>query len=87
MADRRLVQCFGIKRRPGKPDQKCGRRFIWTAKGAKAGGFGPKGAQACPHCGTLPNFQHPYNRHLAGQLSYDEAVAAMPAFIEKLNRE
>jgi hypothetical protein len=84
MADRRIVQCFGIKKRPHKADKVCGRKFIWTARGASSGNFGSKGAQACPHCGTLPDFQHPYNRHLNGEMTYEEAAAAMPAYREKL---
>ena len=83
MGDRRIVQCFGIKRRPHKADKVCGRKFLWTARGAR-GNFGSKGAQACPHCGTLPDFQHPYNQHLAGTMTYEEAAAAMPAYREKL---
>ena len=82
MADRRIVQCFGTKRQRGKPDKPCGRRYIWTARGASAGNFGSKGVQACPHCGTMPEFRHPLNIHLANprQMSYEEALAAMPAY-------
>ena len=87
MSDRRLVQCFGIKRQPGKPDKVCGRRYAWAAKGATAGNFGPKGAQACPHCGTAPDFRHPLNRYLNRELTAEEAEAAMPAFLERLERE
>ena len=83
MADRRIVQCFGVKRRPRKADKVCGRRFLWTARGA-SGNFGGKGSQACPHCGNLPDFQHPFNRHLNGEMTYEEAAAAMPAYKEKL---
>ncbi len=83
MSDRRLVQCFGIKRRPHKEDKICGRKFLWTAIGASSGNFGANGTQACPNCGTLPDFQHPYNRHLMGDITYEEAEAAMPAYREK----
>ena len=83
MSDRRIVQCFGIKRKPHKEDKICGRRFLWTAQGA-SGNFGGKGAQACPHCGTMPDFQHPFNSYLGGEMSYEEAEAAMPAYRKKL---
>ncbi len=84
MADRRLVQCFGIKRRPHKEDKVCGRKFVWTACGASAGNFGSKGTQACPNCGTLPNFRHPFNRYLDGQMTYAEAEDAMPAYRKEI---
>ena len=83
MADRRIVQCFGVKKRPHKEDKVCGRRFIWTARGA-SGNFGSKGAQACPHCGNLPDFQHPFNRFLHGEITFEQAEADMPAYREKL---
>ncbi len=83
MADYRIVQCFGVKKRPGKPAKNCRRRFMWTAK-AMARNFGGKGTQACPYCGTLPDFQHPFNRYLAGNITEEEAKAGMPAYIEKL---
>lgn len=87
MGDRRIVQCFGIKRKPGKPDKACGRKFLWTARGASSGNFGSKGTQACPHCGTLPDFQHPFNRYLNRELTYEEAEAAMPEYRKKLGLE
>ncbi len=83
MADRRIVQCFGVKKKPHKADKICGRRFLWTARGA-SGNFGSKGSQACPHCGTLPDFQHPLNRYLNGELTLEGAKDAMPEYIEKL---
>lgn len=84
MADRRIVQCFGIKRRPHKADKVCGRKFVWTASGASSGNFGGKGTQACPNCGTLPDFQHPYNRYLNQEISYEQADADMPEYRKKL---
>ncbi len=84
MADRRIVQCFGIKKKPHKADKICGRKFLWTARGASAGHFGSNGTQACPNCGTLPDFQHPYNQHLGGLLTYEEAAALMPEYRKKL---
>ena len=84
MADRRVVQCFGTKRRPHKEAKVCGRKFLWTARGAGVGHFGSTGTQACPNCGTLPDFRHPYNRHLNGDLTYEEAVIAMPEYRKKL---
>lgn len=84
MSDRRIVQCFGVKKRPGKADKDCQRRFLWTARGASSGNFGSNGTQACPHCGTLPDFQHPFNQYLNGEINHEQAEAAMPAYIEKL---
>ncbi len=83
MADHRLVQCFGVKVRPRKETKVCRRRYLWTAKGL-AGNFGGKGVQACPYCGTMPDFQHPYNRFLSGAATEEQAKAEMPAYIEKL---
>ncbi len=83
MADRRVVQCFGIKKRPHKETKVCGRRFLWTARGI-AGNFGGKGTQACPHCGTLPDFRHPFNQYLDGALTYQQAEDAMPEYRKKL---
>lgn len=83
MSDNRLVQCFGIKRRPNQPDKICRRRFIWTARDAGKNNFGRRGTQACPHCGTMPDFTHPYNRYLNGELTFEEAKSAMPNFTEE----
>ena len=87
MADYRIVQCFGTKRRPHKQDKECRRRFLWTSKAAGGTNFGRRGTQACPHCGNLPNFTHPYNRYLAGELTMDEAEAAMPGFREQFEKD
>ncbi len=73
MSDHRLVQCFGIKKRPKKPAKYCQVQYLWTAKGAAEGNFGRKGTQACPNCGTLPDFKHPINRYLNGELSQEQA--------------
>jgi hypothetical protein len=83
MGDRRIVQCFGTKKRPGKPDKDCRRKFLWTARGS-SGNFGSKGIQNCPHCGTMPDFQHPFNQYLNGEITHEQAEAAMPAYLEKL---
>ncbi len=77
MADQRVVQCFGIKRRPGKADKVCRKQFLWIAKGASSGNFGRKGPQACPGCGTLPDFRHPVNRYLGGTMTQEEAQAML----------
>jgi len=87
MPDRRIVQCFGVKRRPGKEAKLCRRRFLWTARGASSGNFGGKGVQACPYCGTMPDFKHPYNKFLGGSITEEEAKAEMPAYIEKWKSE
>ncbi len=87
MSDNRIVQCFGTKRRPHKADKTCGRRFLWTARGASEGNFGRKGTQACPHCGTMPEFRHPYNRFLNGEITYEEAADAMDAYRKELGLE
>ena len=76
MADHRIVQCFGIRRHRGKKDRWCQKRFMWTAKAASRN-FGSKGVQACPYCGTMPDFTHPFNRWLNGEMSADDANAAM----------
>jgi len=86
VSDRRVVQCFGIKKRPHKADKVCGRKFLWTARGAASGNFGSNGTQACPHCGTLPDFQHPYNRYLVGEITYEEAADLMPEFRKELDK-
>lgn len=83
MPDRRIVQCFGIKRRPHKEPKVCRRQWMWTARGASSGNFGRKGAQACPYCGTPPDFKHPYNRMLAGELTRDEAIAKMDEYLKE----
>ncbi len=73
MADQRIVQCFGVKVRPGKAARECRKRYLWIARGASAGNFGRKGAQACPSCGTMPDFRHPINKYLDGTLSQEQA--------------
>lgn len=78
MSDHRIVQCFGIKRRPRRPDKACRRRFLWTARGVGKNHFGRRGTQACPHCGTLPDLAHPYNQYLGGTISFEEAASRMP---------
>ncbi len=82
MVDQRIVQCFGIYKKPHKPEKDCRRKYLWTARGASAGNFGSKGVQACPHCGTMPNFKHPYNQYLDGLITFEEAAAAMPDYAE-----
>jgi hypothetical protein len=52
-----------------------------------SGHFGSKGVQACPHCGTIPDFKHPFNRYLVGDLSEEEAQAMMPDYIKTLEEE
>lgn len=84
MSDHRIVQCFGVKKRPGQPKKLCRRKFVWSAKGATEHRFGGNGTQACPHCGTLPDLAHPYNRFLNGELTVEEAKAKMPDYLEKL---
>jgi len=84
--DRRIVQCFGIKKRPHKEDKVCKKLWRWTSRGASQGNFGGNGVQACPNCGTLADFQHPYNQYLANLITYEEAAAAMPEFREELKR-
>ena len=73
MADHAVVQCFGIRKRPRKPDQACRKKYLWTAQGASSGNFGRKGVGWCPSCGTMPNHGHPINRYLAGTLGQQEA--------------
>ena len=75
MSDYRIVQCFGIKQSPGKEAKPCRRQFLWTASG-RAGNFGGKGVQACPYCGSMPDFQHPVNRGLNGELQTGEQIQA-----------
>jgi len=87
MSDYRIVQCFGIKRRPKKPAEICRNKYLWVARGASSGNFGRKGAQACPYCGTSPDFKHPYNRHLGGELTLEQAEAAMPQYREEKLKE
>ena len=74
MATHRIVQCFGTLVRPHKQNRPCRRKFLWTARGSSKGNFGRKGTQACPHCGTLPDFKHPVNKWLNHELSQKEAV-------------
>lgn len=87
MSDHRVVQCFGTRHRRGKPDKPCRRRFGWTSVGSKDSHFGARGTQACPHCGTLPVFAHPYNQYLNGEITYEEAEAAMPEFEKSLEKK
>ena len=84
MSDHRIVQCFGIKRRPHKEPKICKQRFAWTALGASQGNFGSKGVQACPNCGTLPDFTHPFNKYLNNDITYEQAEEEMPAYRKKL---
>ena len=84
MGTHRIVQCFGTEVRPRKPTRPCRRKFLWTARGSSRGNFGSKGVQACPHCGTMPDFQHPFNIYLNREMTYEEAEAAMPAYRKKL---
>ncbi len=82
MAEQRLVQCFGTKVRPHKEAKRCRRKYRWIAIGV-SGNFGRKGAQACPYCGTPPDFKHPLNRYYAGQMTLEEAKAAMNDYLEE----
>lgn len=59
---------------------------MWTAAAA-ARNFGGRGVHACPYCGTIPDFRHPFNRFLNGELTEEDAQAAMPAYLEKLEKE
>ena len=77
MTDHRIVQCFGVKIRPHKPARVCRAQYMWSARGATAGNFGRKGAQACPHCGTMPDFKHPINRYLGGGITREQAEAML----------
>lgn len=87
MSDYRIVQCFGIKRRPHKPDEQCRNRYLWIASGASAGNFGRKGTQACPNCGTLPEFRHPLNQALGGDITMERAEELMPEYIKMIKAE
>lgn len=71
--DRRVVQCFGVKRRPRKQAKECRKQYLWIASGSSSGNFGRKGPQACPSCGTIPDFTHPINRYLNQELTQEEA--------------
>jgi len=75
MSDYRVVKCFGTKKVPGKEAKFCGRAFKWTSA-AMSRNFGGKGVQACPYCGTMPDFQHPVNRGLNGEFETAEEVQA-----------
>ncbi len=87
MSDRRIVHCFGIRRRPHKEAKVCKKGdYLWTASGI-SGNFGSKGVQACPSCGTPPDFSHPYNKYLQGDMTYDEATTLMPEYRKKLGLE
>jgi len=79
VSDHRVVQCFGVKKRPRKAAEACRKKYLWIARGA-SGNFGRKGAQACPNCGTSPDFTHPFNRYLNREITHEEAVAAMPEY-------
>lgn len=74
MGDYRVVQCFGTKVRPKKPARACRKKYMWVARGTH-GNFGRKGAQACPSCGTMPDFTHPINRLLNGEIDQAQAKA------------
>lgn len=87
MSDYRLVQCFGVKKQPHKPDKACRKRWMWTAAGANKYRFGSSGTTVCPNCGTAPDFRHPFNRYLDGEMSEAEAKAAMPDYIKLLQSE
>ena len=87
MSDYRIVQCFGTYRRPRKPEKPCRKRFLWTAQGASRTNFGSNGSACCPTCGTLPDFRHPFNKYLAGEISEEEAKANMPDYIKLLESE
>jgi hypothetical protein len=80
MSDYRIVQCFGTKKRPRKPEEVCRQRYLWGAIGATSGNFGRKGAQACPNCGTMPEFAHPLNRFLGQEISLEEAEQSMEEY-------
>ena len=86
MSDRRVIQCFGIKRRPKKEAVPCRKRYMWIASAASRN-FGRKGAQACPNCGTAPDFRHPLNRALNGEISEQEAIDLMPKYLEELENK
>ncbi len=68
MVDRKIAQCFGTKVRPRKPAKPCRKKYLWTAKGSSAGNFGSKGSSCCPSCGTFPDWNHPINRYLSGEI-------------------
>ena len=87
MSDWRIVQCFGTKVRPKKPAEICRQRYLWISRGSSQGNFGRKGSQACPNCGALPDFRHPLNQYLGGDLTLDEAEAKMPEYLEQLEKE
>ena len=86
MSDHRAVQCFGIKRRPKKADEICRNRYLWVSAGSSSR-FGRKGPQACPNCGNLPDFSHPFNRYRIGELSLEEADAAMEEYLKSRGKE
>lgn len=79
MSDYRVVQCFGIKQRPKKPTTVCRDRYLWIASGT-SGNFGRRGTQACPNCGTPPDFKHPVNRWLGGEISQAEAEELLQTY-------
>lgn len=79
MPDHRIVQCFGTKIRPRKPAEACRQRYLWIAAGT-SGNFGRRGTRACPNCGNLPDFQHPANRWLGGEISQAEAEELMKTY-------
>jgi len=87
LSDYRVVQCFGTKRRPGRPEQTCRDKYLWAAAGATAGNFGRKGVQACPNCGTPPDFRHPLNQALNGDITIEQAEAMMPEYLKTLAAE
>lgn len=87
MSDHRLVQCFGVKKQPRKPDEPCRKRWLWSAAGATKHRFGRNGTICCPNCGTSPDFRHPFNKYLNGEMSEEEAKSRMPDYVEILKKE
>jgi len=87
VSDYRLVQCFGTKKQPRKPNKACRKRWLWTASGANQYRFGRNGTAVCPNCGCAPDFRHPFNRYLNGELTEDEAKSQMPDYIKLLHGE
>lgn len=69
----RVVQCFGTLIRPSKAAKPCRKQYLWTARDSGANNFGRRGVQACPHCGTMPDFTHPVNKFLGGDITQEQA--------------
>jgi len=87
VSDYRLVQCFGTKKQPRKPDKPCRKRWLWSASGATRNRFGRNGTIYCPNCGSSPDFRHPFNKYLNGEISEKEAKESMPDYIEILKKQ